>query len=56
LSILNGSEGSGATRIVGTVAMTLSVQALTAMALAVPAVLAPVAALAVRGRNSTDHS
>jgi len=43
-STLNGSEGSGATRIVGTVAMTLSVQALTAMALAVPAVLAPVAA------------
>lgn len=42
--ILNGGEGSGATRIVGAVAMTLSVQALTAMALAVPAVLAPVAA------------
>jgi len=44
LSILNGSEGSGSARIAGTVAVTLTVQALTAMALAVPAVLAPVAA------------
>jgi MFS family permease len=41
---LNGSGGPGTTRIVGTVAVTLAVQALTAMAVAVPAVLAPVAA------------
>ena len=43
-SILNGVGGSGPARIVGAVAVTLSVQALTAMALAIPAVLAPVAA------------
>src|SRR5712691_4448585 len=42
--ILNGSEGPGAAPIVRAVAMTLAVQALTSMALAVPAVLAPVAA------------
>jgi hypothetical protein len=41
---LNGGEGPGAAPIVRTVAMTLAVQALTSMALAVPAVLAPVAA------------
>jgi MFS family permease len=43
-TILNGSEGPGAAPIVRAVAMTLAVQALTSMALAVPAVLAPVAA------------
>jgi MFS family permease len=41
---LNRSEGPGAGPIIRTVAMTLAVQALTSMALAVPAVLAPVAA------------
>jgi len=41
---LNGSEGPGAAPIIPTVAMTLAVQALTSMALTVPAVLAPVAA------------
>lgn len=41
---MNGSEGPGAARIVAVVAITLAVQALTAMAIAVPSVLAPVAA------------
>lgn len=41
---MNGHEGPGAARIVAVVAITLAVQALTAMALAVPSVLAPVAA------------
>jgi len=41
---LNSAEGPGAARIVAVVAVTLAVQALTAMALAVPSVLAPVAA------------
>ena len=41
---MNGSEGPGAAPIIRTVAVTLAVQALTSMALAVPAVLAPVAA------------
>ena len=41
---MNGSEGPGAAPIIRTVAVTLAVQALTAMAVAVPAVLAPVAA------------
>jgi MFS family permease len=41
---LNGGKGPGAGRTVAAVAMTLTVQSLTAMALAVPSVLAPVAA------------
>src|SRR5258708_18592672 len=62
LPILNGSEGPGAAPVVRAVAMTLAVQALTSMALAVPAVLAPVAAgdfgeapTAVGGRPGTPH-
>lgn len=41
---MNGGKGPGAAGIVAAVALTLAVQSLTAMALAVPAVLAPVAA------------
>jgi MFS family permease len=42
--VSTGKDGSSAGQLAGTVAMTLAVQALTAMALSVPAVLAPVAA------------
>jgi MFS family permease len=41
---LSGGEGSRIARVVAAVAATLAVQSLTAMALAVPSVLAPVAA------------
>lgn len=42
--VSTGKDGSSAGQLAGTVAMTFAVQALTAMALSVPAVLAPVAA------------
>jgi MFS family permease len=42
--VSTGRDGSSAGQLAGTVAMTFAVQALTAMALSVPAVLAPVAA------------
>ena len=44
VTVSTGKDGSSAGQLAGTVAMTLVVQALTAMALSVPAVLAPVAA------------